>query len=263
MSGFLDSIVDFAGGVIDFFGSNSVGSNLAKTALLGYGMNKIQASINRDTARSVAATTNTPDPGVRLQVNPDPSHKIPVVYGSAYLGGIITDAELADSNQTLYSVFTICEKTGTKLSDSSASTFAFTTLYLNDQRIVFKADGITIDYTVDRDGNVDQSLDGLVQIRCYAGGSASTNNVAPTGYSLSSTANAWDFMPSWDSTYTMNDLIFCCVKLTYSKEKNLNRIPTFKFHITNSMTKPGDVIYDYMTNTRYGAGIADSEIYSV
>ena len=33
-----------------------------------------------------------------------------------------------------------------------------------------------------------------------------------------------------------------------------------KFHVTNSMTQPGDCIYDYMTNEMYGAGIDPAEI---
>jgi hypothetical protein len=31
----------------------------------------------------------------------------------------------------------------------------------------------------------------------------------------------------------------------------------------NTMTLPGDVLYDYMTNTRYGAGIPEAEIKTV
>lgn len=255
---FLDDIVDFAGGIIN---SNGIGANLAKTALLGYGLNKITASINRDNAKPETARTNQPDPGVRLQVDPDPSHKIPVLYGTAYTGAIVTDAVLADSNQSLYTVFTISEMTGTLLSDNTQSTMAFDTIYMNDQRLIFKADGITVDYSVDREGNVDRSLDGLMTVRCYAGGSASTYNVAPTGYSITP-ATAWSFVPNWTSSYTMNDLVFACVKMTYSSAKNLTAIPTMKFQLTNSMTLPGDVLYDYMTSTRYGCGLDPAEIYS-
>lgn len=255
---FLDDIVDFAGGIIN---STGIGANLAKTALLGYGLSKVTASVNRDNAKTETARNNQPDPGVRLQVNPDPSHKIPVLYGTAYTGAIVTDAVLADSNQTLYTVFTICERTGVKLSDTLQSTISFNTIYMNDQRLVFKADGVTVDYSVDREGNVDRSLDGLMTVRCYSGGSASTYNVAPTGYSITP-VNAYSFVPNWTSNYTMNDLVFACVKMTYSSAKNLTAIPTMRFQLTNTMTMPGDVMYDYMTNTRYGCGIDPAEIYS-
>jgi hypothetical protein len=256
---FLDDIVDFAGGILS---SNSIGANLAKTALLGYGLNKVTSSVNRDNARPATAQNSTqPDPGVRLQVNPDPSHKIPVLYGTAYTGGIVTDAVLSDSNQTLTTVFTICERTGVKMSDSVQSAISFGTILMNDQRLVFKADGVTVDYSVDREGNVDRSLDGLMTVRCYSGGSASGFNVAPTGYSITP-VNAYGFVPNWTSSFTMNDLVFACVQMTYSSAKNLTAIPNMRFQLTNTMTLPGDVMYDYMTNTRYGCGIDPTEIYS-
>ena len=257
---FLDDIGGVLGGAVDWLTSGSIGSNLAKTALMGLAVRQLNNNVNKENTPTAASQTPAVDPGVRLQVTPDPSHKIPVVYGTAYIGGIITDAELADSNKTLYSVFTFCERTGTKLSDGLASTLNFGYIRINDQRVVFKANGHTVYYTVDREGNVDRSLDGLVDIYCYGGGSAATYNVAPQGATLSSTTAAWDVMPSWDSTYTMDDLGFIVVKMTYSKEKNLTAIPTFTTQIINSMTLPGDVLLDYMTNTRYGAGIPAAEI---
>jgi len=57
--------------------------------------------------------------------------------------------------------------------------------------------------------------------------------------------------------------VFVAIKMNYNKDKGLTRIPTFRFKLTNTMTMPGDCIYDYMTNTRYGAGIDATEIYSV
>ena len=53
---FLDDIVDFAGGILN---SNGIGANLAKTALLGYGLSKVTASVNRDNAKPQTAQNNT------------------------------------------------------------------------------------------------------------------------------------------------------------------------------------------------------------
>lgn len=203
-----------------------------------------------------------PDSDARLQVYPEANNKIPLVYGSAYISGILTDVELDTNGVDLYVVSTVCEVTGTKLSDSLASEFAFDDVLINDQRVIFNSDGITVQYTEDREGNRDYSLVGLCSIKCYAGGSASTYNVAPTGYSIASQQAAWDFIPSWATNHTMNDLVFAVARLTYNQDKGITTIPTFKFKITNSMTKPGDCIYDYMTSTRYGAGIDPGEIYS-
>jgi hypothetical protein len=60
----------------------------------------------------------------------------------------------------------------------------------------------------------------------------------------------------------MSDLVFCIIKLTYNKEKDITGLGNIEFKMTNSMTLPGDVMQDYMTNTRYGAGISNTEIYS-
>jgi hypothetical protein len=58
----------------------------------------------------------------------------------------------------------------------------------------------------------------------------------------------------------MNDLIFAVVKVDYNREKNVTGIGDLLFHVDNTMKLPGDVLYDYMTNTRYGAGITATEI---
>jgi hypothetical protein len=241
-----------------WLGGKSVGSQLARTAILAYAVNRMTASVNADNQSSAATESNNPDYGARLQVDPDPEHKIPIVYGMTHLGGIITDAQASNSNQVITYAVTIAEKTGIKLSDSVQSTFTFNDVYMNDQRIVFKADGITVDYTTDRDGNIDYSAQDLIKVYCFVGDS--TSPVVPSGYTNNSLQNAYAVMPGWDLTYMMNDLIFALVRVTYNKDKGITNIPNMKFQITNSMTKPGDCLYDYMTNTRYGAGIPSTEI---
>ena len=134
----LDDIVDYGSTALNWLGGNSIVGSLAKTALLGYGLNQVTKSINQDNATK--NTTSQPDPGVRLQVDPDPQHKIPVVYGQAFLGGIVTDAVLTNSNQTMFYCLTLCERTGVKLSDSVQSVITFKDVYLNDESVQFKSD---------------------------------------------------------------------------------------------------------------------------
>jgi hypothetical protein len=124
---------------------------------------------------------------------------------------------------------------------------------------VFDSNGTSVNYVADREGNIDYSLQDLVEIYCFAG--SSTDPVVPDGYSNGSLANAYDIVPNWDSTYTMNDLVFAVVKVNYNAERASIELGDIAFKLTNSMTMPGDVIYDYMTNTRYGAGIDPAEIY--
>lgn len=256
---FLDDIVDFAGGVVDFLGGNSIGANLAKSALLGWGVRQLQDNVTPQNVTSTnpdAATTAQsplPDKGVRLQVSPSPDQKIPIVYGTAQLGGIITDAALASGNQILYVVFTLCEVTGNKLSDSTASAFSIENIYVNDQRVVFDVDDQTLAYTLDRDGNIDNNWQGLVKFYNFVDGSANPEN---------GSTDAWDIMPAWTNQYTMDKLVFSIMRITYNPEKGLDKIPTVRYQVSNSMDMPGDCIYDYLTNTRYGAGIPAAEIYS-
>lgn len=254
------------GGVINtgkkIFGAvtgNSVGSNILKTVLTGYAVRKLNESQQPSVSSSATSTSVRVDPGVRLQTPASQNNKVPVVYGSAQLSGTITDAVMSNSNTRMTYVFTICEKTGTKLSDGVASSFTFEDIYYNDQRIIFDADGITAAYSVDRDGNRDYSIDGLVKVYCYNGNS--TSGVQPDNYTGGNVPHAYNVVPNWTSNHSMSDLIFAVVQVNYSREKGVTNLPIMRFHVTNSMTLPGDCLLDYMTNTRYGAGIPLSEIF--
>jgi hypothetical protein len=263
---FINDILGAVGGAVEWLGGNSIGAGLARTAITGYALRKVTNSIQKENAKPETTQPSQnpvlnpiPDAGVRLQIAPDPENRIPVVYGSAHLGGIITDAELANGNQDLYVVFTLCERTGRRLSDNAQSIISFENIFVNDERMVFNVDGETLTYTIDRDGNLNNNWAGLIDVYCYNNGS--TGGVKPVGYTGQPTV-AYSVMPSWSPLYTMNELVFAIVRIRYSPDRGLQSIPTFRFQLNNSMTQPGDCVFDYMTNTRYGAGIAPSEIRS-
>lgn len=252
---FLDDIVDVGKAV---FGGDSVGSSLARTAALGATLYLLNRN-GKGNGNPGSASTSTPDPRNRLTLNASPDNQIPVVYGTAFAPGMLTDAHISNSNTRMHFVYTICERTGTLLSDNSDSTFTFLDIYINDQRCVFKSDGITVDYTLDRDSNVDYSMQDIVKVYCFAG--SSSEPVVPSGYTNGSLSAAYSIVPTWTINHSMDDLIFAVIELNYNRDKSVTTAPSsLKFHIENSMTQPGDCLYDYMTNTRYGAGIADSEI---
>ena len=108
---FLDDVFDLGKQAYDWFKGDSLGAGLARTALTGYALNQVTSSINKDNASKDPAAAKV-DPGVRIQVDPDTEYKVPVVYGTAILGGAITDAYLTEDNKTMYFVITICERTG-------------------------------------------------------------------------------------------------------------------------------------------------------
>jgi hypothetical protein len=251
--------MSFLTDVVGFFSGNSVASSLVKIVGLTYLTKKLAS--NATSANNIDQQANI-DQGVRLQVAPASSNKIPVLYGSGFFGGIITDAVMTNTNKTMYYCLTLSEKTGNIISTNTASNYTFKDVYWNDQRVVFKADGITVDYTVDRDGTVDRSIGDQVSIYCYAGNS-STPKVFEN-YTNNTLTNATSIMPGWStSTHQMNDLIFSVVKVDYNREKNVTGIGNLLYHVDNTMKLPGDVLYDYMTNTRYGAGIDPAEIQTV
>jgi hypothetical protein len=226
---------------------------LARTAITGYALSKLTDSINKSNEKEDNSYN-------RITVDPDMEHKIPVVYGKAAVPGIVTDAALTNSNKTMYYVVVLCEKTGNlNLGAGAASSFTFNSIYRDDCKLVFDTDGITVTKWIDRDGNEDTSPNGLIKVWCYNGSSLSP--VVPLGYTNGSLTSAYTVMPNWTSAHAMSDLIFAIVRIDYNKEdKNITALGNFKFVLENSMNQPGDCMYDYMTNTRYGAGIAAAEI---
>jgi hypothetical protein len=235
--------------------SGNIWANLATTAVLAYAVNKTTKNAGRENG----AGTDNIDKGVRLQVKPNAESKIPVLYGSAFFGGNISDAAMTNANRSMWYSIVLSEKTGTQFSNSAASTYVLNNVYWNNQRIVFRADGITADYTVDSNGTIDRSLSGLVKVYFYAGGR--TNGQLPQGFTGDAPPNAETLFPNWTAdTHAMSNLIFAIVRVDYNREKNITGLGDMLFNVTNSMNKPGDVVYDYLSNTVYGAGISTANI---
>lgn len=255
---FLDTIVDYGKKAVGYIGDSGIGSTLARTAVLGLLLNQVNKSVNKDNQKPQAATTNLPDSFARAQVNPDTNNAIPVAYGTAFLGGSIVDAALTADNQTMWYALAIAEKTG-PLIDGTPSVTTFEKIYWNENEVLFHTDGVSVRAFIDADGNISTDPDSFVKIYCYNNGSSSP--VLPVDYPGTQEFNAYQLFPNWTTAHTMDNLIFCLVKITYNKEKNLTELGNLSFKLKNTLTEPGDVLYDYMTNTRYGAGISLAEIY--
>lgn len=277
----LDTLGDLAGSALKWLGGGSTGATIAKISGLIALQKLISKQMDQEsevdlskykrgdygtlpsdgTLSGVAnqlSIANISQGGTRIQLNPDTTNKIPVLYGQASFGGDVFDARLVDNSQTLWVALALCEVTGTKLSDSNPSEYVLNEVFVNNQRIVFKSDGITLDYVIDTEGNRDNSWTDLVEVYFYADGR--TNPQVPEYYTNAGVGNADSHFPGWTTAHTCDDLVFALVKMKYSKEKELTQLPEFKFSITNSMSLPGDVLYDYMTNDRYGAGLTTDEI---
>lgn len=197
----------------------------------------------------------TQDQGVRIQLPPATDNKVPIVYGRAFQQAVITDAVLTSSNgttnDTMTYMLTLSEK-------ASTGTNTFNAVFWNDQQLNFAADGFTVESTTPSDGSTSTTLAGLVKVWVYDGGSASSYNRGIGGGSVPG-VNAYDLMSS-TSTYQMSDLVFAVVQLTYDQNKGVTGLPTISFDMENSIKNPADVWYDYMSNTRYGAGFSDADL---
>lgn len=246
---FLSGLKDLGGQALGFLQSGSLGGNLAKTALLGFATYKMNQSVNK------ANDADKEQPS-RVQATVDSTNSIPVVYGNAYTKGIITDAiQIAGDKSLMYFVITVSEKTG-NLIDGTASSFSFIEAYRNGLRVDFASDGYSVARLIDDEGT-SLDIESKIKVYPFAGNSTSPVNF---GAFAGNTANAYTVIPTWNSTKMMNNLHFVIVSVRYDAKKDLRDLGDWTFKVKNTMKQPGDVLFDYMTNTRYGAGIPEAEI---
>jgi hypothetical protein len=249
---FIDTLGSIVKSVGNFAKSNSIGAQLAKTALYGLALNKISKSIQKQND-----INNINDQGVTVSIDPDPKNHIPIIYGSAFTSGMITDAYMLPDKRTMWFCFTLSEMTG-NLINGNPSTMSFEEVYYNGLRLDFKQDGFTVDIAYDDVGNNTNKLSGLIEIYPFVNGSG--NPVSFKTESAGNSAPAYNLFPEWTNNNSMTGLVFAIIKIKYDARQKISSVGDFKFKIKNSMTLPGDVLYDYMTNTRYGAGIPAQEI---
>lgn len=192
-------------------------------------------------------------PGSRMQVAPNGANKIPVVYGSAYIGGTIVDLSITSDNQNLYYVLALAECTNTE-TGGTPDTYTFGDVYFGGKKCIFdpvdqyKVTGLLDEST----GLTESTVAGKLEIYLYSNGSNSPVNSSQSAISVMSDIN---LVYQWTSTKLMTNAAFAIVKLTYSQSANLTSIQQTKFQITNSRHKPGDCFLDYLSSTRYGAAI--------
>lgn len=246
-------------------GSSALGTIVSSVVriAIAYGISRL---INSSTQKknNFGQPTARIDEGVRVQFAPSTTNEIPVLFGSAFYGGIITDAKLTDQNKTLWTCITLSDVVGQKISGDPVTT-RFTNIYWNNQRVVFKADGITVDYLVNDDGVVDASPRDLVKIYLFSNGSATpaqltdpeTNNPIHASFTG---VDARTLMPGWTNDHKMSNLTFALIRMTYNRDKGVTGLPDVKFNVRNDNYRPGDAIYAYLKNNRVGCNLPDSQI---
>ena len=225
----------------------AVGAFAART-LLTIGISKLISN----TTDTSAAGSNTPAADPRAQKSPTTVNKIPVVYGTAYVGATITDAILSTDQTTMYYVCALSEVTDT-------GTISFGNIYFNGDLIALGS-GADAAKVISLTNNavppqVDTKIAGNMYVYLFNNGSSSgTNTGGQTAIQILSNASI-PVASRWSSTDTMSSCAFAIIKLIYNQDAGTTQIGQLNFQLTNSLTKPGNVIKDYLTNTVYGCAI--------
>lgn len=227
-----------------------------------FAINMVASTIISKALGPDAPNTNdaqgNPNPGSRAQVPPAGDNKLPVVYGSAYVGGIVTDLSITQDNQQLYYVLTLAECTNTE-QGGTPDTYTFGDVYWGGKKVIFNStDQYKVDSLLDEStGLYDTSVAGKLEFYKYSNGSSSPVNSSLTAIQVMQSSG---LVYQWDSTKLMSNCAFVIAKITYSQTANLTGLQQTKFQLTNSRTKPGDCFFDYLTSSRYGGAISQANI---
>lgn len=239
-----------------------VSSLYATSTVFSFAVNMVASAIiskalmNDPAVQSSSA--DTPDPGSRAQVAPAGNNKLPVVYGSAYVGGIITDMSLTTDNQQLYYVLALSEVTNTE-TGGTPDTMTFGNVYYSGKKCLFDSTDQTkvVGLYDESTGLTDAAVSGKIYIYLYRNGSSSGQNTSLTAIQVMQSAG---LSYTWDSTKLMSNCAFAIVKIIYSQTAGVTGLQQTRFQLTNSRYLPGDCLTDYLTSERYGAALTVSQV---
>jgi hypothetical protein len=213
--------------------------------------------------RAMSKATSGGDGGGRVQLPPASDNKLPVVYGKAFVNGVITDAKISTDNKTMWYCVSLAEHTDT----TAGSNYSFGDIYYGGKLATVVGTNITALTTNTTPPQTDTRINGKVQIYLYRNGSTSGVNTGLSAITIMSDASI-PVNERWNSTlYTANgqsvqmtNTAFAIVVVSYNVDAGTTGLDSLQIELTNSLTRPGDVIKDYLLNERYGCDIPLSRI---
>ena len=228
--------------------------------IIAFGIQMVASSIISKIFAPDAPTNSQqiqPNPGNRQQLPPAGDNKIPVVYGSAYLGGIITDLSISTDNQDIYWVMALSEVTNTE-TGGTPDTITFGNVYWGGKLCIFDGTDLTkVTGLQDESTGEIQDISGYMNVYLYSNGS---NNPANSSTSAITVMSSAGLIYTWDGNKLMSNCSFAIIHLKYNSDRNLVGLNQTRFQLTNSRKAPGDCFLDYLTSTRYGAAIPVANI---
>ena len=230
-----------------YLASGTVGAMVAR-AVLAIGISKLVS--NRAGTKAAGGDA----PSARFMPPVSTTNKIPLVYGSAYTGPVLTDAIISTDNTTMWYVLACSEVTDT-------GSMSFGEIYLDNRLISLGAPTFPTQVVslTNNAGQVDTTISGNMYLYKFSNGSSSGVNTSQTAIQILQDS-AIPVDRRWTSTDTMDNTAFIIIKLIYNVDKQVTGLGQIKVNMINSLTKPGDVLLDYMQNTRYGCAIPLSQI---
>jgi hypothetical protein len=223
----------------------------------------VTAAVSIGISRLVAKRSNIPaeaggDGGGRVQLPPATTNKLPVVYGTSFIGGAITDAMLSTDQKTMWYVVALAEVSDDQGGGGGSYTFDTSKFYYDGKNVQFGIDGaVTGLITNTSTPQVDTRCNGFLYIYTFVNGSGTNvnNNHPYTAQQILSTTNGVPAAQAWSSSQAMTNCAFAIVRVIYSTDAGTTGAGSLTVNITNSITKPGDAILDYMLNNRYGCNL--------
>lgn len=233
----------------------------AKSAIFAFAMQMVASAIIARVFAPKSPSINesaTPNPGTRATQTPAGDNKLPVVYGTSFVGGIIVDMSITGNSQQIYYVVALSEVTNTE-TGGTPDNFTFGDIYYGGKKVVFDGTDLTkvVSLLDESTGIYDTTVNGKINIYLYRNGSSNPVN---TGNSAITVMSNSSLVYQWDVTKSMSNCVFAIVRLTYSVTANVRGLESLRFKITNSRKAPGDCFLDYLSSTRYGAALTTAQI---
>lgn len=211
------------------------------------------------------------DAGARVQLAPASDNKLPIVYGTAWVGGPIIDAKISVDQKYMWYVIALCEK-------PNSQTITFDTsngVYYGGKLVSFGSNGAVAALVTNNSAfgpaQSDTKMANKIYIWLFQNGAANAgvNTGGQTAIQIMSDAvtgggisNGWNssIYTSGGESVQLNDMAFAIVRVEYNVDATTTSLDTLQVKVTNNMggdngCKPGVAILDYLTNTRYGCAI--------
>lgn len=216
--------------------------NFGVRAVAAYALTKL-ISKKDDNAGPSAPTA----PGT--QMPPATDNKLPVIYGTSYVVPCIVDAKMSTDQTTMWYVLAISEHTDT-------GTMSFDRIWWGDKELIFgdNTDQTKVTSWINSNDEENTNVANNMWVYYYSNGSNNPVNTSQSAIAIMQDP-AIPAEERWTNNNLMSDCAFVIVKVEYTQNASLTGIEQVLIQATNTLSKPGSVFLDYLTNTRYGCGI--------